>query len=204
MRAILIGGTSHLGKSYFAEALAHRLGWQYMSTDSLSRHPGRPWKKECVIPVAVQNHYLTNTPNELVDDVIQHYGKSVWPIVKAIVQTRVFNQYDSCIVLEGSAILPEPVASADFEQTLSVWFTASEDLIKTRIHKSSRYHQKSPRGRKMIDRFLSRSLLFNEHILAETRRLDQHSVDISQADAVDQLLAKLSELDGKTSETAHT
>lgn len=194
MRAILIGGTSHVGKSKFAEALAQELGWENLSSDSLSRHPGRPWRKGSEVPQDVQNHYMTHSPKELVDDVTQHYADNVWPIAKAIVRTRISNPYDRCIVLEGSAILPEPVKSADFEQTLSVWLTATEDLIVKRIHSNSRYHEESPRGREMIDRFLSRSLLFNELILKAVKLQGQQSVDIGQAGAVDQLLEDLGEL----------
>ncbi len=39
---ILIGGTSHAGKSTLAQSLAAKLGWNYLSTDKLARHPGKP------------------------------------------------------------------------------------------------------------------------------------------------------------------
>ena len=44
LRVVLIGGTSHVGKSTASELLAGTLGWAHVSTDSLARHPGRPWK----------------------------------------------------------------------------------------------------------------------------------------------------------------
>lgn len=44
-RVILIGGSSHAGKSTLAQALAAELGWSYGSTDKRARHPGRPWLK---------------------------------------------------------------------------------------------------------------------------------------------------------------
>ena len=40
---VLIGGTSHVGKSTVARALATSLGFRHVSTDRLARHPGRPW-----------------------------------------------------------------------------------------------------------------------------------------------------------------
>ena len=46
MRVILIGGTSHAGKSTLGLSLAEKLGWDYLATDSLARHPGRPWKNQ--------------------------------------------------------------------------------------------------------------------------------------------------------------
>jgi hypothetical protein len=42
-RVVLIGGTSNVGKSTLAQAVAERLGFEYLSTDGLARHPGRPW-----------------------------------------------------------------------------------------------------------------------------------------------------------------
>ena len=42
IKLILIGGTSHTGKSTLARQLAEELGWNYLSTDQLARHPGRP------------------------------------------------------------------------------------------------------------------------------------------------------------------
>jgi 2-phosphoglycerate kinase len=43
-RVVLIGGTSNVGKSTVAQAVAERLGFEYLSTDELARHPGRPWR----------------------------------------------------------------------------------------------------------------------------------------------------------------
>lgn len=40
-RVILIGGSSHVGKSTLAQYQAAKLGWNYRSTDKLARHPGR-------------------------------------------------------------------------------------------------------------------------------------------------------------------
>ena len=40
---MLIGGTSHVGKSTLGKALASKLGWDCVATDSLGKHPGRPW-----------------------------------------------------------------------------------------------------------------------------------------------------------------
>ena len=61
-RILLIGGTSHVGKSTLAQLLALKLGWNYRSTDKLARHPGRPWQpkaedipKQGLISINVEN-----------------------------------------------------------------------------------------------------------------------------------------------------
>ena len=44
LRVILIGGSSHVGKSTLSRSLADKLGWRLISTDKMARHPGRPWR----------------------------------------------------------------------------------------------------------------------------------------------------------------
>ena len=44
LKVILIGGSSHVGKSTVSESLAETLGWSHLSTDRLAAHPGRPWR----------------------------------------------------------------------------------------------------------------------------------------------------------------
>ena len=77
---LLIGGTSHTGKSTLGTRLAHERNGVYQSTDTLARHPGRPWKTfPETVPPHVAEHYLTLTPPELIADVVRHYTQNVWP-----------------------------------------------------------------------------------------------------------------------------
>ena len=72
-RVLLIGGTSHTGKSTLAQAVATRLNWQHQSTDKLARHPGRPWSVGSEpISGEVAEHYLSLDVEELVADVLRH------------------------------------------------------------------------------------------------------------------------------------
>ena len=74
LRVVFIGGTSHVGKSTLAESLAARLGWTRISTDTLARHPGRPWRPAPEkVPDHVAEHYLSLSVNELLKDVLRHY-----------------------------------------------------------------------------------------------------------------------------------
>lgn len=60
-KVILLGGTSHAGKSTLARAVASSLGWRTLSTDQLARHPGRPWAlPPQFVPTHVDEHYRTN------------------------------------------------------------------------------------------------------------------------------------------------
>jgi adenylate kinase family enzyme len=102
-RIILIGGSSHVGKSTLAEFIAAKLGWQCISTDRLARHPGRPWKTDSAeIPSHVAEHYLSLSPDELIEDVLSHY-KNLWPRIRSIL-TEHLDRSTTGLVMEGSAL----------------------------------------------------------------------------------------------------
>ena len=145
LKVILIGGTSHVGKSAVSESLAARLGWAHVSTDSLARHPGRPWKPAPEkVPVHVAEHYLSLSVDELIEDVLRHYRVNVWPKVEEIVASHSNDTATTGIVLEGSALWPEFATSLDLDRTAAVWLTASEEVLSQRIHDGSGYRSKSP------------------------------------------------------------
>ena len=74
IRVLLIGGTSHVGKSTLAKALAARLGGEHVSTDTLARHPGRPWATSSgPFPRHVAAHYLSLSVDELTTEQLRHY-----------------------------------------------------------------------------------------------------------------------------------
>ena len=125
---ILIGGSSHVGKSAVSKALAATLGWDHVSTDSLARHPGRPWKLAPEkVPDHVARHYLSLSVDELVEDVLHHYRVNVWPQVEKIIASRSNDTSTAGIVLEGSALWPELATSLDFDKVAAVWLTAKEE-----------------------------------------------------------------------------
>jgi len=70
IKLVLIGGTSHAGKSTPARRLAGDLGWDCLSTDQLARHPGRPWRADQPVPEDVVAHYRELSDSELVDSVL--------------------------------------------------------------------------------------------------------------------------------------
>jgi hypothetical protein len=97
-RVLLIGGTSHAGKSTLAQAIAERLGWQYRSTDKLARHPGRPWAPEGgAVPDHVADHYRSLSVDELLADVLCHYAGNVWPLARALIATHAQDATEPCL-----------------------------------------------------------------------------------------------------------
>ena len=188
IKLVLVGGTSHVGKSTLSQRLAGELGWNYLSTDQLARHPGRPWKVgDRDVPDDVVEHYASLSVAELVDSVLEHYRSNVWPIVDAIVHSRLNNPFDLGLVLEGSAILPEQVAEADYPRLRAVWLTAPDQLIRERIRQNSDYEQGTLTERRLIDTFIKRSVAIDGGLKDSVERHGQRILDASSADVFDVL-----------------
>lgn len=183
LRVILIGGSSHVGKSTLADALAARLGWTQISTDKLARHPGRPWQlAQQQVPDHVADHYLSLSVRALLEDVLHHYKVNVWPQVEAIIAAASKGR----IIVEGSALWPEFVATLEVANLAAIWLTASDAVFEQRIRAASQYRTKSQRERRMVDKFLQRSLLYNAQMMDAVRQHGLVSVDVNAA-SVDEL-----------------
>lgn len=187
-RVFLIGGSSHSGKSTLAESLASQLGWKYQSTDKLARHPGRPWQeKPKKVPEHVAEHYLFLSVEELIADVHRHYRDNVWPLIQELVDFHATGESSDKLIMEGSALLPALIAKKGFENTAAIWLTASNDLFERRMYAESKYQSKSPGEKELIDKFLARTQLYNERMMADVKRLDLVSIDVEKASSINDL-----------------
>jgi 2-phosphoglycerate kinase len=196
LRVALIGGASHAGKSTTARAVAARLGGEAISTDSLARHPGRPWPTPTwVVPEHVAEHYRTLTADELLADVLAHYGR-MWPMVRDLIETRVADEGAAPLVLEGSALWPELASTLDLPTVRAVWLTADDALFDARIRRESRHDEADPAGRQLIESFAARTRLYDEMMMAHVRRLGLPCVVVTEAmsedDVAGAVLAALS------------
>lgn len=189
-RIVLIGGASHTGKSTLGARLARSTGRQHLPTDSLSRHPGRPWRDDdSELPSHVVEHYRDLSVTELLASVSHHYKRNVWPIVRAYVQTRLDNPFDLPLLIEGSAVLPDLVASAGFADTRAVWLTASDRLLREMIATSSRLESRGEDEALLIQKFTSRAVAFNQDLQRVAQTHDQHVVDVGASTAETELAA---------------
>ena len=177
-RVILIGGSSHAGKSTVAARLAERPGWTKVSTDTLARHPGRPWKTAPdVVPRHVAEHYLDLDVDELIASVLAHY-RSLRPMIEYLVRWHAGNEAVERLVLEGSAVWPEGLAGMGAPGVAGVWLTGADALFEERIRRESRYDEADTRGRAMIDKFIGRTLRFNRVMMDEVLRLGLPFVEV--------------------------
>jgi 2-phosphoglycerate kinase len=191
-RAILIGGSSHTGKSTLGRALAAKLGWSYLATDKLARHPGRPWVgiNGQAIPAHVIEHYRDLSTDALLLDVLSHYANNVWPQVEEIVRDRVTDRSTEYLVIEGSALWPGFVANLVNENShvRAIWLTASARLFRTRIFTESNFDRVSKEEQHLIYKFLDRTLHYDRQMRAEIDRLGLMCIDVESISTADELL----------------
>jgi 2-phosphoglycerate kinase len=186
-RVILLGGSSHAGKSTLAQHLAQRPGWACTSTDSLARHPGRPWRPQpSSVPPHVAEHYLSLTGDELIASVLGHY-RNVWPLAAELVLRHAGDETATRLVLEGSALWPECVVTLRLRAVSAVWLTADDDVFATRIRRESRHDEADPRGKQLIDKFIDRTLRFNRAMMEQVSRLGLAHVVVEDAITIEAL-----------------
>jgi 2-phosphoglycerate kinase len=195
-RVILISGSSHVGKSTLGRSLAAKLGWNYLSTDTLARHPGRPWISTTVkyIPEHVAQHYKTLSVEALFLDVLNHYQNNVLPQVEVMVHAHIFDSSKACLVVEGSALWPRFVANLVNENGVkAIWLTASDRLFQSRIFAESNFDNVSKDQQYLIQKFLARTLLYDQLMRDEVERLGFICIDLeslSMAKSMTDELAK--------------
>jgi len=163
-RVLLVGGTSHAGKTSLAENIAANPGWTMRSTDKLAKHPGRPWKSTgSAAPPHVQDHYRTLDVDALIKDVLRHYN-SLWPMIESTISEYLENgnAENHSLVIEGSALCPANTLKLRSPHVRSFWLDVCPEVSQHRIYENSDYAHASAEDRYLIDKFLQRTLRFNE------------------------------------------
>ena len=187
LQVVLIGGTSHAGKSTLAQSLGRTLGWECISTDSLARHPGRPWKAlQKPVPSHVVEHYSSLSAEALLADVLQHYQR-MWPGIEDMVRRHASVSSKDGLILEGSALWPVSVASLTVENVRAVWLTASDEFLCQRIYSESQFDEATDQEKKLIQKFIDRTLLYNQRMIEEVRRLGLISINVEEVASLDNL-----------------
>jgi 2-phosphoglycerate kinase len=186
VRVVLIGGTSNVGKSTVAQAVAAELGFECRSTDHLARHPGRPWRTaEREVPAHVAEHYESYTVDELITSVLYHYER-LWPRIEELITTRAAD--GPGLVLEGSALWPAHVASLAVPNTAAVWLVADDVVVRDRVHSAGGYAAATVRERLLMDRFLARTRRYQDLMLDAVGALGLARIDSGGGRSVEQLV----------------
>lgn len=163
MRGLLIGGTSHCGKSTLARQVGDALGLPVQSTDGLARHPGRPWLD---IPAPVAEFYQSLS-EETIYWFLRVHHTNMWPLLAREIAQQL--REPGGFVMEGSALRPESMAGLGPDDLLVLCLHADADFLVERIRQESDYATREPGQRQLIDAFISRSLRDNDEIIAAAR-----------------------------------
>lgn len=185
LQAILIGGTSHVGKSTLADRLAERLGWAQLSTDGLGRHPGRPWQDA---PAPVLEFYERLSP-ETIHWFLGVHHENMWRQLRPMIEAE--RAAGRPFVLEGAALRPAFVAPLLTTQVFGVLLHAPDAFLVERMRSAAAYETRGAAERVPIDAFIDRSLRENAALLAEAQEVGLRVVDASDAQAVADLVDEL-------------
>ena len=176
---VLIAGTSHAGKSTLAASIGNALGWQVVSTDKLARHPGRPW------PTAPQYiiEYYSLLSDEAIYKFLLHHHANMWPGIQRLINDH--REQDTPLVLEGSALRPEYLATLGSNEASVVYLYSDSDFLRERMYHQSRYHELDRGHRGIVDKFVDRSLRDNKETREAARLHGLLTIDVRDTDAVD-------------------
>lgn len=182
---ILIGGSSHVGKTTFATGLAQPLGRALVSTDSLGRHPGRPWPS--VRPQVAE--FYASLSDDTVHWFLKVHHENLWPRIQSIISD--FQGRSTPFVLEGSALRPEYMAGLDQQVIKPVFLYADDDFLRSRMMTEAGYGDAEEQMIPIIDKFIERSIRENREMLAAARSAGISCIDVASPGSLGTLHSEL-------------
>ncbi|OOO26952.1 hypothetical protein BS627_08105 [Agrobacterium salinitolerans] len=185
LSTILIAGTSHVGKSTLAGLLSDRLRCEATSTDSLARHPGRPWPR---VPVPVEEYY-SQLSAETIHWFLKIHHQNIWPSIRTMIDSR--SGTGTPAIFEGAALRPELISPLLGEEVAGVFLHAGNDFLLERMRSHARYQDAAAEKRRIIDAFIERSLRENTDMLASAQEHRVPVVNVTQPRAFETLLTDL-------------
>ncbi|KJF71246.1 AAA family ATPase [Agrobacterium arsenijevicii] len=185
LSTILISGTSHVGKSTLAGLLSAKLLCEAISTDSLARHPGRPWPS---IPAPVEEYYRRLSA-ETIHWFLKAHHQNIWPLIRGLIDSR--SDIGTPVIFEGAALRPELVAPLLGGTVAGVFLHAEDDFLLARMRSEARYEDATAEQRRIMDAFIQRSLRENTEMLVSAREHQIPVVDITNPEAFDDLVTEL-------------
>ncbi|HEV7307630.1 hypothetical protein [Ensifer sp.] len=183
---ILIGGSSHVGKSTFAGTLARSLSRELISTDALGRHPGRPWPS--VRPEVAEYH--ASLTDETIHWFLKVHHENMWPRILEVIDSH--RQRAEPFVLEGAALRPEYVAQLEPGSVTALFLYADDDFLRRRMLAEARRDETYEQKAAIIDKFIERSIRENREMLEAARAAGIRCIDVAVPGALDALMQALS------------
>lgn len=184
---ILIAGTSHTGKTTLAKRLSEALGWEAISTDSLGRHPGRPWP---IVRPPVAEFYGRLEPETIYWFLRVHHD-NMWPVIRPLIADRVAMRQS--LIFEGAALRPESIAPLLSDAVSGICLHADADLLRERMRGEAGYFEADGPTRALIDKFVERSLHDNTEIRKAAKERGLRLIDVADPAAVEAIFEELVE-----------
>lgn len=186
---VLIFGTSHVGKSTLAGRLGERLGWPVRSTDTMGRHPGRPWPQ---VREPVAEHYRRLSDETIYWFLLTHQ-ENIWPHIRQQITEAASQNIGS--VFEGSALRPEFLVTLEGLDIHPLGLYAEEGFLRDRILAGSGYAQRDADQQLLIGKFITRSLRQNADFLETGKKLGLPMLNVADqaalAEFAEQVIAVL-------------
>ncbi len=191
----LIGGPPGAGKTTLGIALASRLGCSSLTIDDLRTAilgiAGPEFLPELrVIGMPDAATYFTQTqPDTMIAHALAQHS-ALWPAVERVVKKRIRNGLQA--VLDGWHLMPGLVARANLERTCAVWIDVDEEVLRDRERSVWEFYATSRDPEQMFERFLARSLMWNDRMRSAATEFGFHLVrqdgSRSVSDLVDEVL----------------
>jgi 2-phosphoglycerate kinase len=187
-KVVLIGGPPFVGKSAAARCVAARYEYGCISTDDIARavgavttvqtHPGLH-----TVNATDYREYFTVTS---VDALIDHAKRSheiIWPAMEKIVRTH--STWGDPLVMEGYALWPERVMTADFAETGALWITCDDQLLEVRIRSQTDFYRGASDEEALIANVLRRSSRYNELMIESAVECRATVISVGTGHSVD-------------------
>ncbi len=185
MSALLIFGSSHVGKSTLAQRVGATLRWPVYSTDKMGRHPGRPWPD---VKAPVKEFYERLSP-ETIYWFLRTHHENMWPLLSTRIES--FLAEDQDFILEGAALRPENLSLLAPKDILIVGLSAQAEVLRERMQDASGYADLPEERRRIIDAFIARSLRDASTLTAKARELGMRVIDVTEQATFDTLAIEL-------------
>lgn len=182
---LLLIGTSHVGKSTCATSIGSAVGWPVISTDTLGRHPGRPWTG---VPDAVIEFYL-----RMSDDAIHWFLKVHHENMRPLIgeKIRAARETGEVFILEGAALRPEYLSDWKISEALAVCLHVEPNALRERIRTGGNYSQQGDEFKVAIEKFTERSIRENEALAEAAVKHNIRVVDVTDLNDADRLIKEL-------------
>lgn len=185
LSTILISGTSHVGKTTLAKQLSAKLRCETISTDSLARHPGRPWP---AIPGPVEEYYKSLSP-ETIHWFLRVHHQNIWPLIQSLLDKRAGT--GELTVFEGAALRPEYISPLIGRSVAGIFLHAENELLLKRMRREAAYDDGNADRRQLIDAFIERSLRENTEMFAAAREHGLRVVDATDPEAIADFISEV-------------